>query len=353
MDMPLITLSPWSGGNFEEGNTVKVKGLFPVVTALTGNLFITCIKFVGFLLSRSPSLFSEAVHSFADFSNQTLLLIGIRRSSKKADAEFDYGYGQERFFWNLVSACGVFFIGAGVTISHGIESVRSGHPGNIDTATFVILAVSLVIEVFSFYTAFRELKHSCQGKGFGAMMKGGDPSTLAVLLEDGVAVIGVVIACAAIFLTYLTGSYVWDAIGSIIIGVLLGIVAIILINMNRKYLIEKAIPEEEKERVMKTLNAEPSIVCVKKFKSTTLGVDRYRIKCEIRLNEKELMEEVRKDGYLEKQYEEIKKDYNRFISFCYDFSRLLTRLVGRRIDRIEKAVQNEAPHIKHVDIEID
>src|SRR3989338_10661779 len=97
-----------------------VHGLFPVVAALLGNTLVTVIKAAAAFVSGSSALFGEAVHSFADTLNQVLLLIGIVRSRKKPDRAFHYGYCSERFFWALISACGVFFIGAGVTIYHGL-----------------------------------------------------------------------------------------------------------------------------------------------------------------------------------------------------------------------------------------
>src|SRR3989344_5801263 len=95
-------------------------GFLPVLTAVGGNAVVTVSKFGAALVSGSSSMFSETVHSFADTLNQMLLLIGLRRSLKKADESFEYGYGRERFFWALISACGVFFVGAGVTAYKGI-----------------------------------------------------------------------------------------------------------------------------------------------------------------------------------------------------------------------------------------
>jgi solute carrier family 30 (zinc transporter), member 9 len=332
---------------------MKVSGLIPVIAALSGNIFITIIKFIGFFLSKSPSLFSEAVHSFADASNQALLLIGIRRSMRKPDEKFTYGYGQERFFWNLVSACGVFFIGAGVTIYHGVMSFSHRETAEVGTITVAILSVSLIIEIFSFLIATKELRHKHSGLKLSEMMKKGDPSTLAVLLEDGVAVIGIIVASVSIMLTHITGHYVWDATGSIIIGVMLAIVAVILINVNRGYLIEKAIPEEEREKVISVISHDPSVVCLRNFRSTTLGVDCYRVKCNIELDPNELMKEATADKPLQETYKEVKEDYGKFTRFCYEYTDRIIRLVGRRIDRLEKGIQKESPGIKYIDIEVD
>src|SRR3954463_13751101 len=101
----------------------STKGFWPVLIATAGNLFITIIKFIGALLSNSSALFSEAIHSLADTINQILLLIGLQRSTREADAAYEYGYGNERFFWALISACGVLFVGAGVTAYNGVSAL--------------------------------------------------------------------------------------------------------------------------------------------------------------------------------------------------------------------------------------
>ena len=105
----------------------STKGFWPVAAAIGGNFFVTVIKFFAAVTSGSSSMLSEAVHSLADTVNQILLLIGLGRSIKKADESFEYGYGNERFFWALISACGVLFVGAGVTAYNGISALTNPH----------------------------------------------------------------------------------------------------------------------------------------------------------------------------------------------------------------------------------
>lgn len=331
----------------------KVSGFIPVFFAFFGNAFITTIKFVGFSMSGSGALFSEAIHSLADTMNQGLLMIGLKLSTKKADEDFSYGYGQERFLWALISACGIFFLGAGITVYHGINSlIHTEHP-EISPVIFGILIVAFIIETITFVAAARELRAHNPERSIKEILEEGDPTTIAVLYEDGVAVLGVVTALASIFLTVVTGNPYWDAIGSIIIGILLGVIAIMLIAKNRTYLIGRNIPEEMKERVIEMLEADPTIEKVLDFKSSILDVNHYQVKCEVEFNGSALMREVSKNGFIKEEYESVKDDYQEFIRFLVGYADRVPRLIGTRIDEIEKRIQHEIPSIKHIDIEIN
>ena len=174
------------------GGYKREPGFVSVVAALVGNFVITILKAIGFAVSGSSSLFSEAVHSLADTANQALLLVGIVKSRKAPDEESSYGYGLERFFWALISACGVFFVGAGITVYHGVDTLL--HPGELifKPEVFIILAVSFVVELITFSIAFCELLEGREdGETLVDTISDGDPTVLAVVYEDGVAVFGV------------------------------------------------------------------------------------------------------------------------------------------------------------------
>lgn len=328
-------------------------GYTAVTFALVGNGFIAVLKLIGFFISGSSALFSEAVHSFADTLNQALLMVGIKKSTKLPDKEFSYGYGRERFVWALISACGVFFVGAGITIYHGINSLIHHEEIEIGPIVFIILAVSFLVESFTFLVALWELKRANRKMKLVEALKHGDPATAAILYEDGVAVLGVIIAFLSTILSKLTNNFLWDGIGSIIIGVLLGIVAVILINKNREFLIAKSVPESVKKKIIKILEADPSIEKVIDFKSAILDIGRFRVKCEVEFNGTGLLKEIYKDDFLKQEYELVKKDYGEFAKFCADYVDRVPRLIGNKIDEIEKKVQKQVPEIKHLDIEIN
>lgn len=336
----------------ETNKKFEVRGFLPVLAAFTGNFFIMCLKFIGFALSGSGAMFSEAIHSFADTANQSFLMIGLRRSRKKADRHSSYGYGRERFFWALLSACGIFFLGAGVTINNGLQSFLKNEHIFIGGFVFIVLGISMIVELFTFFLAIRELRaHDKKSKIF-KVLREGDPMTVAVVYEDGVAVLGVAIAFVSILLTKLTGNLYWDAFGSILIGSLLGIVAIILINKNRLYLIGKKMPPDMEEEIMDILQSEPTIEKVIDFKSTTLDIDKYLIKCEVEFNCSVLLKDMYQNGFKE-EHEFIKDDYGEFLKFLVDHTDRVPRMIGTKIDEIEKKIHLAVPSVKHIDIELN
>lgn len=139
-------------------NTQKSVGYLPVIAALFGNLIVMTLKFISAFISGSATMFSEAIHSVADSSNQILLFIGIKRSVKKPSECFIYGYGREKFLWALISACGVFFIGSGVTVYSGIMALINERIIHTVFLTYLVLAISFAVESVTFGIAWYELK---------------------------------------------------------------------------------------------------------------------------------------------------------------------------------------------------
>jgi zinc transporter 9 len=334
----------------------KPSGLLPVIAALVGNTVVCAAKFVGFFFTGSGALFSEAIHSLADTANQMLLVIGVSHSAKKPDKEFNYGYGKERFIWAMISACGIFFIGCGVTVYHGVMALIDEPEIHFNIWAIIILVVSFVIESSTFLIALRELRGHILRSPKTTLKKAltnADPSTLAVLYEDGLAVIGIIIALVSIGLAYYTGQTYWDAIGSILIGLLLGIMAIILIAKNRDYLITKCIPEEVTETIMDILNSDPTIEKVLDFKSAILDVDKYLIKFDVEFNASILMKEMSQHHFFENEYEEAKDSFENFMKFSVSYLDRVPRLVGKKIDDIEKKIRAAVPQAVFIDIEIN
>ncbi|MDB5237973.1 MAG: cation diffusion facilitator family transporter [Candidatus Kaiserbacteria bacterium] len=345
--------SRMNSGSGGPGGSKGAHGFVPVLLALIGNILVTTIKTVVALSSGSSAMFSEAVHSVADTLNQLLLLVGVVRSRKKPSGEFVYGYGNERFFWALISACGIFFIGAGVTIYHGVTSLAEGTGAHITGGAFVVLGISFVIEFATFWVAARNLVRTHPDSTWLERYHEADPSTLAVCIEDGIAVLGVIVAAIAIALSYLTGNFVWDGIGSIVIGVMLAMAAIVLITKNRSYLIGRSIPLDERDEIIELLQADPAIERVIDFKSTILDIGVYRIKCEIEFNGPALMNDAYQQENLRDEYDNVKDDFEEFKKFCVDFSDRIPRMMGRRIDEIEARLKAHFPHVRYIDIEIN
>lgn len=331
----------------------KQIGFWPVVAALAGNALVAAIKFIAAAISGSSVLFSEAIHSVADTLNQALLLIGIRRSLKKADPKFGYGYGIERFFWALIAACGIFFVGAGITAYKGILALFTPAHIEFSPIIFAVLFLSFIIELYTLWIASSSIRKSYPRLTWRERLSRADPSTLAVYLEDAVAVVGVLVAAISIGLSYYTGNTAWDAVGSIAISVLLAAVAVILIIKNRAYLIGRSMPNALRKRVMALVAADPVVEKIIDFKSSAVGFDTYRIKCEVEFNGAALLKEQYQQEALRGDYEKVTGDYEAFKKFSAEYADRIPRLMGKKIDEIEKRIRAAFPQIRHIDIEIN
>lgn len=288
----------------------------------------------------------------ADTLNQVLLFIGLRRSRKKADEEFEYGYGNELSFFALISACGIFFVGAGVTVVHGFTTFFSHHEVDISVYVIGTLVIALIVESYTFWVAASQLHATFPSMSWRERMDAADPSTLAVYLEDAVAVLGVLVALASILAAAYTGSSIFDAVGSIIIGLLLAVVAVILIVRNRTYLLGRSMPDEMQKEVIAILRSDPAIERVLDFKSTILGVGAYRIKCEVEFNGGALLDKrQRKQAW--DQYDVVKGDFEEFKKFVAEYADRIPRLMGRHIDHLESRIRERYPQIHNIDIEIN
>lgn len=332
---------------------MKTAGRLPVIAAIFGNAIVGLAKFFGFLTTGSGAMFSESIHSLADTANQSLLLIGVERSHKKPNSEHPYGHGRERYIWALISACGIFFLGCGVTIYHGVITLVEKHEFVFSYWAVAVLILSFVIEGFTLWLAYHELKTRYPKAKWKTISREADPTTLAVVYEDGLAVLGVLIALVSIGLAEYTGNSYWDAIGSIIIGALLGIVAIVLINKNRHYLITKSIPQSMADEVKEILLADPAIEKIYDFKSAIFDADKYLVKCDVEFNASALMKDMNKYHFLANEYEEVQGDQEEFNKFCVEYLDRVPRLVGSKIDDIEKKIKERFPQIVFIDIEIN
>jgi zinc transporter 9 len=329
-------------------------GKTSVIAALIGNTVVTILKTVMAIASGSTSMFAESVHSFADTLNQSLLLVGIKRSKRPADDDRGYGYGIERFFWSLISACGILFIGAGVTVYHSIDSLLRNEAhisAQFNYITFVVLLTALVVEGATLLIAIREVKGN--RKFSRKIFVDADPVTLAVVYEDGAAVLGVLIAMLAQALVYITGNSSYDAIGGIIVGLLLGTLAVLLIIKNHQYLIGKPLNEETREDIMDFLLKDPCIEQILEFKSTAIDVGKYRIFATVEWNGSPLYEEIYDIGDLREEFDEVREDYSEFAKLMLKMLDRIPRLVGNHIDKIEKKMKERFPEVAYVDIEIN
>lgn len=326
-----------------------------VVTAIVGNSVVMCAKFLAFSLTGSGSMLSEGIHSAADVSNQCLLLLGIKRSQGKATAELPYGYGRAQFFWALVSAVGIFFLGCGVTLYHGINGLLHPHEVEDPTLALGVLAFALVVEGATLVVAAQAVSQSAKEAGMSFLeyiKRGSDPMGVAVLLEDGAAVLGVIIAAIALGLTALTGNPVFDALGSIAIGLLLGAVALFLVQRNRIALLGQAASEERTTRILRVLAQDPMVESVRDVKATVVGSNAIRFKAEVEFDGAMLARKWLRTQDPAVLLAELDSP-GELQSFLVRYTDHIIDQLGDEVDRIESEIKKAVPEVRHVDIETD
>lgn len=228
-----------------------------VILAFGANLLVAAAKTAAAVITGSASMIAESAHSWADTGNQVFLLVAERRSSKQRDLAHPMGYGREAYVWSMFAAFGLFTAGAVVSVMHGIQQLFAPEPAGDFAVAYIVLAISFVLEGTSFIQAFRQARSSAkelERRTLEQVLRSSDPTMRAVFAEDSAALIGLVIAFFGIFLHQATGSPVPDALGSILVGILLGVIAVVLIDRNRRFLVGQGVtPELEKSMAIRVL----------------------------------------------------------------------------------------------------
>lgn len=332
-----------------------------VMAAICGNTLVMISKLIGFVITASPSMLAESIHSFADVMNQALLLLGIHRSEKDPDSLFSRGYGRERFVWALISAVGIFFLGCGVTVVHGIESLMHHSPATEGSEVTSglgwnvgILLFSLVIEGAVLWIAVSSAKKLSNGPLLTFIKEEADPSLAAVLMEDAAACLGILIALGAIILSHWTGAHYWDAIGSIFIGVLLGFVAIWLTIRNKSILVGQAMPKGYSQKLNLMLRNKAYIQKINHIHTEQIGASDFDVQIEAEIDET-ILNEMMKLNY-EALYQNILDDNQQaspaaFEIVCRKVSVDSMSFLNSIIDDLEEEIRSQLPMIKYIDIE--
>jgi cation diffusion facilitator family transporter len=246
-----------------------------VVIALATNAVVAAAKTVAAVVSGSASMLAEAAHSWADTGNEVFLLIANTRSKRPADARHPLGHGREAYVWALLAAVGLFVTGASVSVWHGISTLLHGESNQGDyRVAYIVLAIAFVMEGFSLLQSVRQLRGEARIYHRDLLehaMATSDPTTRAVFAEDGTAVIGLVIAFAGIGLRQLTGDAMWDALGSILVGVLLAVTAVLLIDRNRRFLIGEPGSGELNDAVVARIRQLPDVAGVRFVRLVVVG----------------------------------------------------------------------------------
>ncbi len=328
------------------------RSLRAVITAVIANLLVTTAKFTGWAISFSPSMLAEAVHSLADTLNQVLLFVGIRHGSGKPTPAYPFGKGRARYIWNLVSAMGIFFVGFGFTTYHGVlkllESTNTD-PVQDTWLPIVILVASFFVEGYSLIIAIGSVNAARGEKAFWEFIRvGDDPTGVAVFLEDAIAVIGVATALGGLFLSRHFASSVPDAIASIIIGCLLGIMALILAIANGRILMGVSAGADEESEIREFLEAYKTVERVVSLKTAVMAPGSMRLALEIEFHGGILINRQQ----IERDADRIRDGENP-AHILFETAERMVRTVGREINRLEGDIIKRFPQIHMIDLEVN
>ncbi len=305
--------------NFMAGGGSKLA----VFASMAANLGIAVMKFIASFFTGSSAMLSEGIHSLIDTTNGILLLWGMKRSKKKPDKMHPFGHGMEIYFWSFVVSIFVFALGGGVAIYEGIKHLGELH-NQVDTSlkmkywNYAVLIGSLLFEGISLWVAWREFRKSYP-KGFvSAMSQSKDAVTIAVIIENGAAVAGLLIALVGVSLTYYFNNPVFDAWTSILIGLLLSAVALFMAVETKRLLIGESAVEHEVVSIENILKQYPELEAFGNIKTMHLAPDEILLGANINF----------KDDLSVSQIEPVIKD-------------------------IKEKIVADNPKIKHIFIETD
>jgi len=259
-------------------------GAKAIVAALIANLGIALTKLLAWLLTGSSSMLAESIHSLADSGNQLLLLLGGRRAKKAATAQHPFGYGRERYIWAFIVSIVLFSVGGLFALYEGYHKLH--HPEAIESWKWVpvaVLLVAIVLESYSFMTAFRETNKS---RGSSSLLtfirRAKAPELPVVLLEDTAALLGLVFALFGVSLTLLTDNGIWDGIGTLAIGILLVLVAIFLAVETKSLLLGEGANAEDVEKIERAIVSDGDTVeRIIHMKTLYLGPDELLVAAKI------------------------------------------------------------------------
>lgn len=256
------------------GEPAGSESALTVVVAFAANALIAVAKTAASVVTGSASMVAEAAHSWADTGNEVFLLLAQRKAARPADDDHPLGYGREVYVWSLFAAIGLFAVGAGVSITHGVQELLHPEPASDFVVAYVVLAISAVLEGVSFLQANRQARRAAARRDrdlFEHILATSDPTVRAVFFEDAAALVGIVIAGSGIALHQATGSVVPDAVGSILVGVLLGVVAVVLIERNRRFLVGQSADPALRDAALRALLALPEVERVTSLRIEVVG----------------------------------------------------------------------------------
>jgi cation diffusion facilitator family transporter len=243
-----------------------------IVAAVAGNLLVAISKFVAAGFTGSSAMIAEGIHSLVDTGNGVLVLWGIRRSDRPADAGHPFGHGKELYFWALLVAISIFGIGGGMSVYEGVTHVMAPVPVENAALNYAVLAIALAIEGTSFFIAMREFNEARAGRPpFEFIRASKDPSLFTVVFEDSAAILGLIVAFLGVFLGQVTGSPYFDGIASMIIGLVLMSVAWLLARETKGLLVGEGVEPSALARMYEIVGADSAVEGVGQIRTMFVG----------------------------------------------------------------------------------
>jgi cation diffusion facilitator family transporter len=253
-----------SGG--ESAGTVVVAGVV--------NLAIAVAKLIGGLISHSSAMLSEAAHSVADTVTEVLLFVALKRGNRPPDARHPFGYGRETYFWAFLASLATFGVGAGFSIVQGVTTIIEGEEQGDPLISYIVLAVSFVLESASWLKAVRQVRGAARkwrvtpGEYLSTTT---DTTVKAVTFEDSAALVGLVLAALGLFLEQVTGDPLWDGLSAVVIGILLIVVAAVLARANASLLIGQSVSPRLQAELRQEIAALDHVVDVPFLLTSVIG----------------------------------------------------------------------------------
>ncbi|MFY1692345.1 cation diffusion facilitator family transporter [Plantactinospora sp. WMMB782] len=279
------------GGSSESVLTVVVAGV--------ANLAIALAKVVAGVISGSAAMLSEGAHSIADTTTEVLLYTALRRGARPADVRHPFGYGKESYVWAFIAAVFTFVVGAGFSITHGVNTIRHGEHTGEFLVSYVVLAISFLIETVSLSRAVRQIRRQSRQRRISParfLRNTADTTVKAVFLEDTAALVGISLAAAGLTLSHLTGTEFWDGLASIMIGLLLLVVATILARSNISLLVGRAVPPPMHDEIRRQLGTLPAVDRVETLLTMHLGPDDVMVAAKVDFRDETTGAEIEADA---------------------------------------------------------
>jgi len=253
-----------------------------VIAAVVANLVIAVSKFVAASITGSSAMIAEGIHSLVDTGNGLLLLLGMKRAKRPADAEHPFGHGKELYFWSLIVAISIFGIGGGMSVYEGILHML--HPSSLEdpTIAYVVLAFATLVEGVSLFVAMREFnsaKGSLTARKFIRASK--DPSLFTIVFEDSAAILGLVVAFLGVYASHALQMPVLDGLASVIIGLILMGVAFLLARESKGLLIGEGVEPEELAGMRAIVVADEAVEQVGDVRTIFFGPDDLLVNLDV------------------------------------------------------------------------